>query len=482
MSGRTVIEGAAIATVDAHGTEHRSGHVVVEGEWIVAVGEGPAPAGLPAERRVDGTGCLVTPGFVNTHHHLYQWATRGLAQDATLYEWLTALYPIWAGLDAEITHAAAEAGLAWLARTGCTTTADHHYVFPRDPAGQVEALVTAADAVGLRLHVVRGSMDRGRSRGGLPPDSLVEDTEAALLATERAIDAHHDPAPTARVRVAVGPCSPFSASRELMERSADLARRRGVRLHTHLAETLDEERQCRAEFGRTPVEYADDLGWLAEDVWLAHGVHLSDQAVRRVGATGTGVAHCPTSNGRLGAGVARVRDLLDAGAPVGLGVDGAASNESCGLVDELREALLLARQRGGPRALAAREALWMATAGGARCLGRSAELGSVEPGKLADLAVWRLDGLAHAGIEDPVAALVLGARAPLAVLMVGGRTVVAEDEIRTVDEAGVARALRAASRRLAAAADNAAAADAEDRAGLAQVGSRSARTDTEGAR
>ncbi|MFT7834960.1 8-oxoguanine deaminase [Saccharothrix sp. BKS2] len=447
----TIIDGAAVATVDAAGTEHASGHVVVENGRITAVGPGQAPRPAGPHTWIDGSGCLITPGLVNTHHHLYQWATRGIAQDATLFEWLTALYPVWRGLDAGITHAAAAAGLARLATTGCTTAADHHYVFPREGGDQFEALVSAARRVGIRLHAVRGSMDRGRSRGGLPPDNLVEETEAALIATERAITDHHDPAPDALVRVAVGPCSPFSVSRELMTGAAELARARGVRLHTHLAETTDEEEQCLAEFGCTPTEYAERLGWLGEDVWLAHTVHLSPEAVKRLGATGTGSAHCPTSNGRLGTGLAPVRDLLDAGAPVGLGVDGAASNESCGMVEELHQALLQARQRGGPRALDAREALWLGTAGGARCLGRDDEIGSIEPGKLADLAVWRLDGLDHAGIDDPVAALVLGPAPKLRLLLVGGRTVVDDGELRTAPEAELARDLRAAAGRLKAA-------------------------------
>jgi cytosine/adenosine deaminase-related metal-dependent hydrolase len=439
----TVIENAAVATVDGYGTEYRGGHIVIEGEWITAVGEGPS--GVPAATRIDGRGCLVTPGLVNTHHHLYQWATRGLAADATLFEWLQELYPMWARLDAAVTHAAASAGLARLALTGCTTVADHHYVFPADGGDQVEALVSATHRIGVRLHLVRGSMDRGESEGGLPPDGVVEDTEAALLGTEHAIDTHHDASPGARVRVAVGPCSPFTVSEQLMSGAAELARYKGVRLHTHLAESLDEERQCHAEFGCTPAEYADKLGWLGEDVWFAHTVHLAPEAIRRLGTTRTGCAHCQTSNGRLGTGTAPVRDLLDAGAPVGLGVDGAASNESGGLGEELHQALLQARQRGGPRALTVREALWLGTMGGARCLGREAELGSIEPGKLADLAVWRLDGLAYAGITDPVAALVLGAQPPLARLLVGGRTVVAGGELRTADEDGIAGALRAAS-------------------------------------
>lgn len=441
---RTVIEHAAVATVDSRGTEFHSGHVVIEDGWITTAGNGPAPEIGEAER-IDGTGCLLTPGLVNTHHHLYQWATRGMAADATLFEWLTALYPVWAGLDAEITHAAASAGLGRLAVTGCSTVADHHYVFPSSGGDQMRALVSAVHRIGLRGHLVRGSMDRGESDGGLPPDNLVESTEQALLGTERAIDEHHDPAVDARIRIAAGPCSPFTVSRELMSKAAELARRKGVRLHTHLAETLDEHEQCRHEFGCTPAEYADDLGWLARDVWLAHTVHLAPDAIRRFATTGTSSAHCPSSNGRLGTGTAPVADLLAAGVPVGLGVDGAASNESGGLAEEMRTALQQARQRGGPKAMAVRDALWMATMGGARCLGRQDELGSIEPGKLADLALWRLDGLEHAGIEDPVAALVLGTPPPLQHLLVGGRSVVAGGELRSTDQAGLARELLTAS-------------------------------------
>jgi cytosine/adenosine deaminase-related metal-dependent hydrolase len=441
-----VISGAALATVDS-GREIPAGYVVVDGERISDVGAGRAPD-LPDATVVDARGCLVTPGLVNTHHHLYQWATRGMAQDSTLFEWLVQLYPVWGRLDAEITHAAASAGLARLALTGCTTVADHHYVFPTDGGDQAAAIVTAAGRIGTRLHLVRGSMDRGRSVGGLPPDHIVEDTDDALSATESAIAKYHDPEGNARVRVAVGPCSPFSVTERLMTGAAELARRQGVRLHTHLAETLDEDDRCRREFGRTPVRYAEDLGWLGDDVWLAHGVHPNADAVSRIGATGTGVAHCPTSNGRLGSGVAPVADLLASGAPVGLGVDGAASNESGGLVEEMHQALLFARLRGGPAALSARQALWLATMGGARCLGRADDLGSLTPGKLADVAVWRLDDLSHAGIDDPIAALVLGAPPPLALLLVGGRTVVGDGGLATADSRDIAAELRAAHRTL----------------------------------
>ncbi|TDC87678.1 8-oxoguanine deaminase [Saccharopolyspora aridisoli] len=436
MAERIVVEGGSVVAVDDRGTEFAEGHVVVEGDRIVAVGSGSAPPQDVPVRRINATGCLVTPGLVNTHHHLYQWATRGYAADSTLFEWLTELYPVWARMDVDTVHAAASAGLAQLARSGCTTAADHHYVFPREGGDVFGAVVAAAERTGLRLHAVRGSMDRGRSQGGLPPDSVVEDRDVALTGTQQAIDAFHDPAPGARVRVAVGPCSPFSVSTELMREAAELARRNGVRLHTHLAETTTEEEQCRAEFGRTPVEYAEDLGWLGPDVWLAHAVHLSPTAVRRLAETGTGAAHCPSSNGRLGAGIAPVRELLGAGAPVGLGVDGVASNESGGLGEEMRQALLLARATGGPRAMSVREALWMATRGGARCIGREDEIGSLEPGKLADLAVWRLDGLDHTGIADPVAALVLGRLPQVEALLCGGSEVLAgEDVVEELDRA-----------------------------------------------
>jgi cytosine/adenosine deaminase-related metal-dependent hydrolase len=450
VSGRLVISGCAVATCDAAGTEHASGHVVVEGNRLVAVGPGPAPTcprGTPVVQ-VDGSGCLATPGLVNTHHHLYQWLTRGLVPDGTLFEWLTALYPVWAQLDADLEHAAAQAALAQLALSGCTTTADHHYLFPRGSGDVLAASVEAARAVGLRFHPARGSMDRGRSAGGLPPDELVEDLDAALAGTEEAIDAFHDPAPDAMVQVAVAPCSPFSVSGRLMTEAAALARRRGVRLHTHLAETVEEEEHCRAQLGRTPVEYCDELGWLGDDVWLAHCVHLSDSAVHRLGATGTAVAHCPGSNARLGAGTARAADLLAAGSPVGLGVDGSASQEAGQLGPELRQALLAARARGGPGALTVRQALRMGTIEGARCLGREDHLGSLEPGKLADVALWRLDGLGHAGIADPVAALVLGPPAPLEVLLVDGHVVVSAGALVGVHEDTVTAEATKAARTL----------------------------------
>jgi cytosine/adenosine deaminase-related metal-dependent hydrolase len=448
VTARTVIEGCAIATVDAAGAEHRDGHLVIEGDRIVAVGEGPAPEQASAVRRIDACGTLATPGLVNCHHHLYQWATRGLAQQATLFEWLVELYPVWAHVDADIEWAAARAGLAALACSGCSTSTDHHYVFPAGAGDLLEVEIEAAASIALRFQPCRGSMDLGRGDGGLPPDEIVEDRDAILAASDAAIDRFHDPAPGAMVRIALAPCSPFSVTPELMAETALLARRRGVRLHTHLAETLDEEAFCHERFGVRPVRYLEDLGWLGDDVWLAHCVHLSDEEIALLGATGTGVAHCPSSNGRLGAGIAPVVALGRAGAPVGLGVDGAASNEAGALNLELREALLYARLAGGPAALTARAALALATIEGARCLGRDDELGSLQLGKLADVALWRLDAIDHAGIEDPVAALVLGAPRPVELLLVAGRPVVESGELRTADPSQIAVDIARQSRRL----------------------------------
>jgi cytosine/adenosine deaminase-related metal-dependent hydrolase len=447
---RVVIEGCAVATIDAVGTEHESGHVVVEGNRIVAVGGGPASEDAGKKTWCfDGRGCLATPGLVNCHHHLYQWATRGLAQQATLFEWLVELYPMWAFVDEEIEHAAARAGLAALARSGCSTSMDHHYVFPREVGDLLTAEVEAAREMGLRFHPTRGSMDLGRSHGGLPPDEVVEDRDEILAASEKAIDRFHDPSPDSMLRIALAPCSPFSVTRSLMAEAAELARKRGVRLHTHLAETKDEEEFCLQQYGVRPVEYLEELGWLGEDVWLAHCVHLDEREVRRFGETGTGVAHCPSSNARLGAGIAPVAALVGAGAPVGLGVDGAASNEAGELGMEMRKALLFARLRGGPAAFTARQALEAATIHGARCLGREAEIGSLEAGKLADVALWRIDDLGHAGIADPVAALVLGPPQPVELLLVNGRLIVEGQELKTSDEREIAKGIASASKRLA---------------------------------
>ena len=441
-----VLSGCHVVTMDGARSEHASGYVAMHGNRIAAVGAGQVPAAFDHARVIDAAGCLATPGLVNTHHHLYQWATRGRAMDSTLFGWLSELYPVWARIDEQIVRDAATAALAWLARTGCTTSTDHHYVFPRGGGDVLGATVAAAGAVGLRFHPTRGSMDLGASSGGLPPDEVIEDIDTILAATNAAISAFHDPEPGSMLRMGVAPCSPFSVTGELMRAAADLARDRGVRLHSHVAETADEDEFCAERFGCTPAEYLDSLGWLAGDVWLAHAVHLDDAAIARLAATGTGVAHCPSSNARLGAGICRTADLLAAGVPVGLGVDGAASNEESSLLGEVREAVLMARAAGGPQAMTVRQSLELATLGGARLLGRADDLGSLEAGKLADVALWRIDGLAHAGIADPVAGLVLGARPPLELLIVDGEIVVERDQVVTVDErAAAAAAARAAT-------------------------------------
>jgi cytosine/adenosine deaminase-related metal-dependent hydrolase len=447
---RIIIEGAHVATVNPSAAEFPAGNVVVEDNLITAVGPGPLPGyhdGVPTER-ISASGHLLTPGLVNTHHHFYQWLTRGRAQQSTLFEWLTELYPVWGRIDQEMVYAAARGSITALLTSGCTTAADHPYVFPRGAGDLLGAEIQAARELGLRFQPARGSMDLGESQGGLPPDFAVETTEAALTETERAIDAHHDPAPGAMVRISVAPCSPFTVTEELLRGAADLARRRGVRMHTHGAETIEEEQFCAGKFGVTPTEFLDSRGWTGDDVWLAHCVHLDGAAIRRLGETGTGVAHCPTSNARLGTGIAPVPELLAAGAPVGLGVDGTASNESGQLGPEIRAALLFARARRGPAALTARQALYAATMGGARCLGRAGEIGSIEPGKLADLALWQIDDALHSTIADPVAALALGAPPPLTLLLVNGRPAVADGHLAGAGEDTIARDATAQSRRL----------------------------------
>ena len=434
-----------VVTCDEAGTELPAGWVMVENSLVAAVGDGAEP---DADERIDLSGAVVTPGLVNTHHHLYQTLTRARAQEADLFSWLRELYPVWAGIDAEAEYAAARTGLAELALSGCTTVFDHHYVFPRGRAGFIEAEVQAAWELGVRLVASRGSMDLGESAGGLPPDGLVEELDAVLADTERLAGALHESGPGARVQIAVAPCSPFSVTRRLMAESASLARRLGLKLHTHLAETLEEEAYCLELYGCTPVEYLADLGWLGGDVWCAHCVHLSAEGVADFAGSRTGVAHCPTSNLRLGAGVAPVAEYLAAGVRVGLGVDGSASNERGDLLHEVKQALLVARGRGGPRALTAREALRLGTRGGAAVLGRE-DLGSLEPGRCADLAVWRTDGLELGGAEDPVAGLVLSAPHRVDRLVVGGEDVVRGGALVRADEAEIARDHRAQARRFA---------------------------------
>ncbi|MBW1600618.1 8-oxoguanine deaminase [Streptomyces sp. JJ66] len=448
---RIVIENCAIATVDAEDTEYATGHIVVADHVIESVGPGAAPEGLQhVVRRVDGTGHLATPGLVNTHHHFYQWLTRGLAQDCNLFNWLVTLYPVWARIDEEMVYSAAQGSLGMMARGGVTTAMDHHYVFPRGSGDLLGAEIRAAREMGVRFTAARGSMDRGESHGGLPPDFAVETLEVALAETEAAIDTHHDASFGSMLHIAAAPCSPFSVTTELLREAAVLARRKGVRLHTHGSETVEEEKFCHELFGMGPTDYFESTGYLGADVWMAHCVHMNDSDIAAFARTGTGVAHCPSSNARLAAGIARVPDLLAAGVPVGLGVDGTASNESGELHTELRNALLINRLgRHRENALNARQALRLGTFGGAQVLGRAAEIGSLENGKLADLVLWKLDGIGHSSIADPVAALVFGAAAPVTLSLVNGKTVVEDHHLTTVDEDAIARGTRDQAQRLA---------------------------------
>jgi 8-oxoguanine deaminase len=433
---------AHVVTMDDDSAEHPGGWLLVGDGLVQGVGSGARPE---ADNVVDLGGAVVTPGLINTHHHLWQNLTRARAQDENLFGWLQALYPVWAAIDAEAEYAAARAGLAELALSGCTTVFDHHYLFPPGRSGLLEAEIRAARELGVRIVASRGSMDLGKSDGGLPPDSIVEERDDVLAATEAAAKL----ADGAQVEIAVAPCSPFSVTKELMRESAELARRLGLRLHTHLAETVEEEQFAKETFGCTPVEYLEELGWLAEDVWCAHCVHLSKEDVAKLGAQDVGVAHCPTSNMRLGAGMAPVRELLDAGVRVGLGVDGSASNERGDLFLEVKQALLVARARGGPKALTARDAVWLGTRGGAAVLSRD-DIGQLSPGKRADFAVWRTDGLELGGASDPVAGLVFAGPHRVDRLHVGGEEIVRDGHLVKGDEIEIAREQRREAERFPA--------------------------------
>ncbi len=434
-----------VVTMDDAGTELAGGSILIDEGVIAWVGRGAPPASLTDGghlERVDGRGTVALPGLVNAHHHLYQTMTRAHAQDQALFGWLRALYPIWAGIDEEWVRIGALVGLAELALSGCSTTTDHHYIFPRDGAaasrGLLAAEIDAARAIGLRFHPCRGSMDLGVSSGGLPPDDIVQDTETILVETEEAVRRFHDPGAGSMLRIAVAPCSPFSVSERLMRESAALARRLGVRLHTHIAETIDEEAFCLTQYGRRPIEVLEDLGWVGPDVWLAHCVHVNAQGTHRIARSATGVAWCPTSNLRLGSGIAPVRMMLEAGVRVGLGVDGSASNDSGHLLAEARMGMLAARAQGAGR-MSAREALRVATRGGAACLGRD-DVGSLEVGKRGDVALFDIEGLAFAGAAaDPVAALVLCSPQRVRDLFVEGRAIVRDGRLVGADEGAIAR-------------------------------------------
>jgi cytosine/adenosine deaminase-related metal-dependent hydrolase len=421
-----------LVTMDRRGRRIPGGYLYAEDGEITAVGA-RVPPGLRAERTIRAPYAIGIPGLVNTHHHLCQTLTRAhpRAADAKLFDWLTTLYPVWAGLDEEAVHLAALVGMAELMLSGCTTTSDHHYLFPRGRTRLIDAEIAAAREIGVRFHATRGSMSVGRSQGGLPPDSVVQDEEEILADSERVIRAYHDPRRGAMLRVGLAPCSPFSVSPRLMRETAELAERHDVRLHTHLAETLDEEAYCLRRFKRRPVQFLADAGWLSDRTWIAHGVHFSGSEIRRLGRRRIGVAHCPTSNMRLGSGIAPVHALARAGCPVGLGVDGSASNDGSHLLAEARQALLLGRVARGADAVSVEDALRMATLGGAACLGRD-DVGSLEPGKRADVALFDLRDPTYSGAGDPLLGLLLCAPTRVHTLVVDGRPVIEDGELRTL--------------------------------------------------
>ncbi len=436
-----------VVTMNATRQEFKTTDIHLKGGVIHALGQGLAAPGATV---IEARGCVVTPGLVNTHHHLYQTLTRAVpgGQDALLFGWLKTLYPIWSRFGPEEMFTSAQVGLAELALSGCTMTSDHLYLYPN--GSRLDDTIAAAGEIGLRFHPTRGAMSIGESAGGLPPDSLVEKEPAILKDMIRVVDQFHDPKPGAMVRVGLAPCSPFSVSRELMRDAALLARDKRVMLHTHLAENDEDIAYSLAQFGCRPGQYAEDLGWTGADVWHAHCVKLDGSEIDLFARSGTGVAHCPCSNCRLGSGIAPVRAMRDQGVKVALGVDGSASNDAGNLIAEARMAMLLQRVARGADAMSAREVLEIATLGGAQVLGRD-DLGSIEPGKRADLAIWDMGGIEAAGSWDPVAALVLCGLTRVKGLIVEGREVVRDGHMVTVDLPRVLERQRALAGRLAGA-------------------------------
>jgi cytosine/adenosine deaminase-related metal-dependent hydrolase len=432
MSTLLIRHADLLLTMDDEDRRFADGALYAEDGVIRQVGP---TAALPAtaDRIIEARGRIVIPGLINTHHHLYQTLTRAVpaAQNADLFHWLQTLYPIWARLTPEAVYVSAKVGLAELMLSGCTTSSDHLYLFPN--GSRIDDEIQAAVELGIRFHAARGAMSLGESQGGLPPDSVVEKEDAILADCRRAIETFHQPQRYGMIRIAVAPCSPFSVTPELMRESAALARSYGVRLHTHLAETLDEERFCQERFGRRPVEYAEDLDWLGDDVWHAHAVHINAQEITLFARTGTGFCHCPSSNMRLASGIAPVKAALQAGVKVSLGVDGSASNDSGHLLAEARQAMLLQRVGGDPAGLTAMQALWLATRGGARNLGRD-DVGQLAPGMAADVVGYRLDTVDFAGAwHDPVAALVFCTPARADFVVIAGQVRIADGHFVDLD-------------------------------------------------
>ncbi len=433
MTKTLLIKNARVlVTMDEQRREIDNGAVFVRGNVIEQVGP---TSGLPqvADEVIDAAGHVVIPGLVNTHHHMYQSLTRVIpaAQDGELFNWLTNLYPIWANLDSEMVQVSTLTAMSELILSGCTTSSDHLYIYPNDC--RLDDSIEAAGKIGMRFHAARGSMSVGQSKGGLPPDSVVEDEQAILRDTQRLIETYHDAERHAMQRIVVAPCSPFSVSRALMKEAAALARSHGVSLHTHLAENVNDIAYSREKFNMTPAEYAEDCGWVGHDVWHAHCVQLDDDGIYMFARTGTGVAHCPCSNMRLASGIAPIRKMVDAGVPVGLGVDGSASNDGAHMLGEVRQAMLLQRVGFGPDAMTARQALELATLGGAKVLNRD-DIGAIKPGMSADIVMFKLDQLAFAGaLHDPVAALVFCTPANVSYSIINGKVVVKDGILQTVD-------------------------------------------------
>jgi len=450
VAAELVVKNARLlVTMDDRRREIAGGWISVTGGRVQAMGE--AGSEPEAVRVIDASGCLVTPGLINTHHHIYQNLTRSFppATQHNLFGWLSTLYPIWANIDEEASYLAAWIGFAELALGGCTTTMDHMYVHPAGAGDLITAEITAAKELGMRFHATRGSMSRSKKDGGLPPDEVVQDNDTILAESERLVGAHHDPTSHAMVQVALAPCSPFSVTPDLMKATAALAERLDVRLHTHLAEDVDEDTYCLDVYGCRPLEYFEDVGWGSDRSWVAHCVYPNAAEIAKMAEWGTGVAHCPSSNQMIGAGLAPIREFRDAGVPVGLGCDGSSSTDSASLWMETRNALLLGRLRGGPEAMQAREALEIATLGGAQCLGREGVLGLLAPGTAADIVVWGLEGVQFAGAwSDPVEALLRCGPNAAKYTIIAGKVVVDDGRLVSPDVEDRLTRHEAVSRRL----------------------------------
>ena len=445
MSSLLIKNASAVVTCDGGDSVLENASILIQNGIIAAMGPGDWEAG----ETLEATGCIVYPGLINTHHHLYQTFSRNLpqVQNLELFDWLRALYEIWKNLDGETIYHSSIVGLGELLKTGCTTCFDHHYVFPGGSGDLLEAQFAAAGDLGIRMSASRGSMDLSKKDGGLPPDSVVQTVDEILRDSQAAVEKYHDPSFNSMRTVALAPCSPFSVSAELLRQSALLARDLGVRLHTHLCETKDEEEYVLEKYGKRPLAYMEDLGWVGPDVWYAHGIHFNDQELKLLADTGTGVAHCPISNMKLSSGVCRIPDLLELGVPVGLAVDGSASNDGSNLLEELRAAYLLHRLCSSEKAPSGYDLLKIATRGSARVLGR-ADIGSLEVGKAGDLFLIRRDRLELVGADLDVKSMLgtVGFKGPVDATVVNGKVVARDGRLTGVDEEKAAREARAAVR------------------------------------